>query len=105
MLFTAGSVSADEALRGGMVNHVVPLDKLHSFTMQLAARIAQGDPWALRMAKRAVNHTLDTMGFSTAIASCFDMHHLGHTRALAATGGQTVVMADLERMKAAGRGK
>jgi hypothetical protein len=42
------------------------------------------DPWALRLAKRAVNHTLDTMGFSTAIASCFDMHHLGHTRALAA---------------------
>jgi hypothetical protein len=40
------------------------------------------DPWALRLAKRAVNHTLDTMGFSTAIASCFDMHHLGHTRAL-----------------------
>jgi enoyl-CoA hydratase/carnithine racemase len=59
---------------------------------------------ALRMAKRAVNHTLDTMGFSTAIASCFDMHHLGHTRALAATGGRTVVMADLDRMKAAGQG-
>jgi enoyl-CoA hydratase len=57
------------------------------------------------MAKRAVNHTLDTMGFSTAIASCFDMHHLGHTRALAATGGKTVVMADLERMKAAGRAR
>jgi enoyl-CoA hydratase len=33
------------------------------------------------------------------------MHHLGHTRALAATNGQTVVMADLERMKAAGRTK
>jgi enoyl-CoA hydratase len=80
----------------------VPLDELHDFTMRLARRIAQTDPWALRMAKRAVNHTMDTMGFSTAIAACFDMHHLGHTRALAATGGQTVVMADLQRMKAAG---
>jgi enoyl-CoA hydratase len=88
-----------------MVNHVVPLDDLRSFTMDLAHRVAQTDPWALRLAKRAVNQTMDTMGFSTAIASCFDMHHLGHTRALAATGGQTVVMADLERMKAAGRGK
>ncbi|HEV7852033.1 MAG TPA: enoyl-CoA hydratase [Mycobacterium sp.] len=105
MLFTAGSVTAEEALRSGMVNHVVPLDELRSATMALAHRVAQTDPWALRMAKRAVNHTMDTMGFSTAIASCFDMHHLGHTRALAATGGQTVVMADLERMKAAGRGK
>jgi enoyl-CoA hydratase len=104
MLFTQSSVSADEALRCGMVNHVVPVDDLRSFTMDLAHRVAQTDPWALRLAKRAVNHTMDTMGFSTAIESCFDMHHLGHTRALAATGGQTVVMADLERMKAAGRG-
>ena len=104
MLFTQSSVSADEALRCGMVNHVVPLDDLRSFTMDLARRVAQTDPWALRLAKRAVNHTMDTMGFSTAIASCFDMHHLGHTRALAATAGRTVVMADLERMKDAGRG-
>jgi enoyl-CoA hydratase len=105
MLFTASSVSAEEALRCGMVNHVVPLDDLRSATMDLAHRVAQTDPWALRMAKRAVNHTLDTMGFSTAIASCFDMHHLGHTRALAATDGKTVVMANLEQMKAAGRTK
>src|ERR1700751_3290200 len=102
MLFTAGSVSAEEALRSGMGNHVVLLETLREFTIALAHRVAQPDPWALRMAKRAVNQTLDTQGFSTAIAACFDMHHLGHTRALAATGGQTVVMADLQRMKAAG---
>jgi enoyl-CoA hydratase len=81
----------------------VPLEELREFTLQLAQRIAQTDPWALRLAKRAVNHTMDTMGFSNAIESCFDMHHLGHTRALAATAGRTVVMADLDRMKAAGR--
>jgi enoyl-CoA hydratase len=103
MLFTARAVSAQEALQTGMVNHVVPLEELSDFTMDLAQRIAKTDPWALRMAKRAVNHTLDTMGFSTAIASCFDMHHLGHARALAATGGRTVVLADLDRMKTAGR--
>ncbi len=45
--------------------------------LRLARRIAQTDPWALRLAKRAVNHTMDTMGFSNAIESCFDMHHLG----------------------------
>jgi enoyl-CoA hydratase len=43
------------------------------------------------------------MGFSASIASCFDMHHLGHARALAATEGRTVVLADLARMKEAGR--
>ncbi|HVU73423.1 MAG TPA: enoyl-CoA hydratase [Mycobacteriales bacterium] len=103
LLFTAGSFTAAQALHTGMVNHVVPLDELRTFTLDLARRISTMDPWALRMAKRAVNHTMDTMGFSNSIESCFDMHHLGHTRALAATGGQTVVMADLERMKAAGR--
>jgi enoyl-CoA hydratase/carnithine racemase len=103
MLFTAGSVTAEEARQTGMVNHVVPLDELRPFTMRLAHRIAQADPWALRMAKRAVNQTLDTMGFSSSIASCFDMHRLGHARALAATDGKTVVLADLARMKAAGR--
>jgi enoyl-CoA hydratase len=103
LLFTAGSLTAEEARQTGMVNHVVPLAELHSFTLRLAHRIAQTDPWALRLAKWAVNQTLDTMGFSASVAACFDMHHLGHTRALAATGGQTVVMADLERMKAAGR--
>jgi enoyl-CoA hydratase len=103
MLFTAEPIGADEARRSGMVNHVVPLDELRPFTMRLAAKIAQQDPWALRLAKRAVNQTLDTMGFSASIDSCFDMHHLGHARALAATGGQTVVMADLQRMKAANK--
>jgi enoyl-CoA hydratase len=103
ILFTGGFVSAEEARQTGMVNHVVPLDELCPFTMRLAHRIAQTDPWALRLAKRAVNQTLDTMGFSASIAACFDMHHLGHARALAATGGQTVVMADLQRMKEAGR--
>jgi enoyl-CoA hydratase len=103
MLFTADPIGADEARRSGMVNHVVPLDELRPFTMRLARKIAQQDPWALRLAKRAVNQTLDTMGFSTSIDSCFDMHHLGHARALAATGGQTVVLADLQRMKAANK--
>jgi enoyl-CoA hydratase len=105
LLFTQSAMSADEALRIGMVNHVVPLDELAAFTMQLAHRVAQTDPWALRLAKRSVNHTMDTMGFTTAIESCFDMHHLGHIRALAATNGKTVVMANLAQMKDAGRGK
>jgi enoyl-CoA hydratase len=104
LLFTARAFTAEEARQTGMVNHVVPLDELGSYTMELARHIAGMDSWALRMAKRGVNQTMDTMGFSTSIASSFDMHHLGHTRALAATGGQTVVMADLARMKSANKG-
>jgi len=86
------------------VNHVVPLDELRPFTMRLAHRIAQADPWALRMAKRAVNQTLDTMGFSSSIASCFR-----HAPTWATHGRSRPPTArpwcwpDLARMKAAGR--
>ena len=87
MLFTGGSVSAVEAERLGMVNKVVPLDDLMTATMELANRIAQVDPFALRMAKRAVNRTQDIQGYTASIDACFDMHHLGHMRARVVTGG------------------
>src|SRR5215207_3958772 len=41
MLYTSDAVTADEALRLGMVNHVVASAELQSFTLALAARIAQ----------------------------------------------------------------
>ena len=41
MLFTSDALSADEARRLGMVNHVVPLADLQDFTLALAEKIAQ----------------------------------------------------------------
>lgn len=102
LLFTGGSINAREAERIGMVNRVVPLDELESATMALARRIAEQDSFALRMAKRAVNHTLDIQGFKTAIDSCFDMHHFGHTRASVVTGGHPS-LAGLGAMKTKGK--
>ena len=89
MLFTGGAVTADEARQLGMVNHVVPRDELTDATLELAARIARQDAFALRMAKRAVNRTLDIQGFSSAVDHCFDLHHMGHARATALTGQPT----------------
>lgn len=91
MLFTGDSVSAEEARQLGMVNKVVPADELLAETLRLAHRIAGQDSWALRMAKRAVNRTVDAQGFSEAIEACFDMHHLGHNRALVVTGDKPVL--------------
>lgn len=102
MLFTASAVTAQEAKQLGMVNQVVPLAELIPATMTLARRIAQMDAFALRMAKRAVNHTMDIQGYTAAIDACFDMHHLGHARAALATGG-IPSLADLASMK--GKGK
>jgi enoyl-CoA hydratase len=100
ILFTASSLSAEEARECGMVNEVVALEALEEQAMSLAAKVASMDPWAVKLAKRAVNNAVDAMGFSNSIAANFDIHHLGHARAIAHTGGQTSVMADLAAMKA-----
>jgi enoyl-CoA hydratase len=71
--------------------------------MALAAKIASMDPWAVRLSKRAINGAVDASGFSNSIAANFDIHHLGHARAIAQTKGRTSVMADLAAMKGGGR--
>jgi enoyl-CoA hydratase len=100
MLFTAGHIDAQQAERLGMVNRVVPLDQLHDETWKLAQQIAQMHPFALAMAKRAVNQTLDVMGQQTALQSCFDIHQLGHASAYAQSG--QVILTGLEGMKKKG---
>jgi enoyl-CoA hydratase len=97
ILFTGRAVSAEEALRVGMVNRVVPKADLHSTTRQLALEIARMHPFALRMAKRAVNQTLDIQGFTSAVQAVFDIHQLGHGHALN-VGGQPI-LAGLDSMK------
>jgi len=98
ILFMGSSVTAEEARELGMVNKVVPLEDLVSTTMAMAHRIAQVDAFALRMAKRAVNHTLDVQGYTTAIDAVFDMHHFGHARAALENDGLPV-LAGLAAMK------
>ncbi|MWA02412.1 enoyl-CoA hydratase [Actinomadura sp. LD22] len=97
ILFTGRPVTADEAEKVGMVNRVVPLEELEATAMELAGRIAQMHPFALRQAKRAVNQTLDVQGFYAAIQSVFDVHQTGHGNALS-DGGFPVLMR-LDGMK------
>jgi enoyl-CoA hydratase len=78
MLFTADWLGAQEALQLGMVNHVVPLDRLEAFTQTLAARIAQKPMLALRAAKTAVNAAEDAQGRRTAEEVAFAWHQLTH---------------------------
>jgi len=103
MLFRASVIDAEEAHRLGMVNHVFPVDDLENETMQIANEIAQMHPFALAMAKRAVNQTLDIMGQYVAQQSVFDMHSLAHGNALSLTGYP--VMANLDEMKTAQKDK
>jgi len=77
-LFTADSWNAEEAHRLGMVNHVVPLDELAEFTLAMATKIAKKPAFALKLAKEAVNKTLDIQGQQNAIDQAFSLHHLCH---------------------------
>jgi len=54
MILSGEIINADEAFRIGMVNHVVPADQLETRTMEIANRIADKSPIALRLAKEAV---------------------------------------------------
>lgn len=97
ILFTARPMTAAEAEQSGMVNRVVPRDKLIDETMALANEIAQMHPFGLAQAKRAVNQTMDVQGFYTALQSVFDIHQTGHGNALS-VGGYPVLV-DLNQMK------
>ena len=70
LLFTGEDrISADEALRIGLVNRVVQRDRLDSATLALANDIAKNDPFAISMEKQAINRVWGVAGFREAIAS------------------------------------
>jgi 2-(1,2-epoxy-1,2-dihydrophenyl)acetyl-CoA isomerase len=58
MAFLGDEVGAEEALRLGLVNRVVPPEELESATRELALRLAKGPTKAIGLAKRAMNRAL-----------------------------------------------
>jgi enoyl-CoA hydratase len=70
LLFTGEDrVSADEALRIGLVNRVVPRDSLDEEALALANQIAMNEPFVIQTTKRAVNRAWDVAGFRQALAA------------------------------------
>ncbi len=78
LLFTGDWVTAQEAHRLGMVNHVVAPEELRSFVMDMAARMALRPSFALKLSKESVNQTLEAQGQWTALRSAFSIQHLAH---------------------------
>jgi enoyl-CoA hydratase len=78
MLFTSDAVTAQDAHRLGMLNHVVPRDELEEFTLALARKIAAKPSFALKLVKESVNQTLDAQGQWTAMQASFALHTLAH---------------------------
>jgi enoyl-CoA hydratase len=85
LLFTGEDrVSAQEALRIGMVNRVVPSDELTDATLALANEIAKNEPFVVQTTKRAVNRAWDVAGFRAAMASNTELDVLIETTNLPA---------------------
>ncbi|GAB3101846.1 enoyl-CoA hydratase [Aestuariicella hydrocarbonica] len=60
ILLLSNNINADEALRLGMVNWVVAVDKLQTETESLAQQLAASAPQALASIKRLVRKSLDS---------------------------------------------
>src|SRR5215218_8663306 len=60
IIFSGRFVAADEALRIGLVDQVVPADEVYGAARAMAARFVGGPALALRAAKEAVDRGLET---------------------------------------------
>lgn len=58
LLFTARTLTADEALDFGLVSEVVPPDALMDRAMAVASEVAANAPLAIRAAKRMMRHAM-----------------------------------------------
>lgn len=67
LLMTGRRVSADEALRLGLVDEVVPAGEVHGTALRYAQRLAAGPAAALEAIKEAVDHGADA-GLSAGLA-------------------------------------
>jgi len=79
MLFTSDAIDAEDALRLGMVNQVVPRAELQEATMVMARKIAAKSRFALKLTKKAINACQDAQGRDVAMDNAFHLHQLGHT--------------------------
>ena len=82
MLFTGDAISAEDALKLGMVNQVVPREQLPDATLALARKIAVKSRFALKMTKLAINGVADAAGRDIAMKNAFHLHQLAHTHNL-----------------------
>jgi len=60
LIFTGDIISAEEAYNLGLVNHVVPEDQLMEKAKEIAKKIAIKSSAALKLAKQAINHGMQT---------------------------------------------
>ena len=76
ILFESRFIGAEEAEQLGFVNRVVPRDRLDEEVMAYARRVAENDPFQLRMIKLAINQAQEAQGFASHIYGAHALHML-----------------------------
>jgi enoyl-CoA hydratase len=97
-LFLGERISAARAYELGMVNRVVPRDRLAGEVTALAARISAMPRLGLALTKKAVNQAEDAMGLQVGMDSVFGLHHLAHAHN-AETGSDPLAGQDARSMR------
>lgn len=59
LIFTGNIIDADEAMRLGLVNSVVSVDKLDEEVDKFVKRIVDKSPIMLKLAKKSINRALE----------------------------------------------
>ncbi len=99
-LFTGDRFSAQRALDLGMVNQVVPADRLEETVLAMAERIAAMPRFGLALTKKAVNQAEDAQGMRVGMDSVFGLHHFAHAHN-AETSADSLGGLDAKKMAAA----
>jgi methylmalonyl-CoA decarboxylase len=73
MFFTAEPIPAEKALTLGILNHIVPVEELESFTLKMAQKILANSPLSIRVIKEQLNILGNAMPLSPQTFEHIDM--------------------------------
>jgi enoyl-CoA hydratase len=85
-LLLGEKMTAARAYEVGMVNRVVPVDRMLDEALRIGARLAERPRFALALTKQAFNFVDDIQGKRNAMEGVFAMHHLAHSHNFAVYG-------------------
>lgn len=72
LIYTGDTIDGQEAYRIGLLNHVYPPEHLEAETTRFATRMSMVALECLQTNKRAINQTMEAMGFKTAMMYGFE---------------------------------